>query len=121
MEQTRTHSISRKILSIVGLIIFNLGMMMLIGVLTLDSFANQNSRLGGYVISFLLPYLIVLKTPDLTTKSRLLKYGSGFILYVMLILIRVDIIHALKSGVLPCLLISIAVLVLSPKLNRSNK
>jgi hypothetical protein len=94
----------------VFLVAFNIILMLITGFLTLDSEANLNSRVGAYLLSFLIPLVIALKTPMMTGTERLLKFGSGFIVYIILALIMIPLQGALFTGLIPCLVISLAVL-----------
>jgi len=101
-----------KLLRIAFLVIINILLMMIIGYLTLDSKANFNSRIGGFLLSFFIPMFITFKTPDFSGIERLLKYGSGFILYVIIALIFVGLTDGIKTGLIPCLLIASSILYL---------
>ncbi len=96
------------------LILLNLIFMGIIGFLTLDSNANANSRLGGFLLSFFIPYLIVTLTAKMSPLERLFKFGTGYILYIIVLFIiqglKIGLLEGFKSALIPCLLISIAVL-----------
>lgn len=110
MELTTKKPLTETIIKGFFLIILNIVLMSIIGYLTLDSNANMNSRLGAFLLSILIPYFIVSKTKDMGGLERMLKFGLGFIIYVVLVLIRVELPHAIFCGILPCLLISIGLL-----------
>jgi hypothetical protein len=90
----------------IGLILINILMMSIIGYLTLDSAANSNSRTGAYLLSILVPYFICSITKKMSGLERLLKFGHGFIFYIVFALIMIGIPIMLFTGLLPCLLIA---------------
>jgi hypothetical protein len=110
MKLTTIKPLIKTILKVAFLILLNVGLMSVLGYLTLDQFANSNSRLGAYLLSILIPYFIISKTMDMNGLERTLKYGLGFIAYIILVLINVRIPYALYCGLLPCLLISTGML-----------
>ncbi len=110
MESVIKKSIARRIINGFFLILLNIVLMSIIGYMTLDHDATMNSRFGAFLLSILIPYFFVSKTKDMDGIERMLKFGIGFIIYIVLVLIRADISHALLCGILPCLLISIGLL-----------
>jgi transcriptional regulator with XRE-family HTH domain len=104
----------QKIISIFFLSTVNFVLMGIIGFLTLDADANLNSKLGGFLVSVFIPLFIVVLTRQMTGIERLLKFGLGYVLYFILLLItqglETGFVLGLVSGLFPCLLISLAVL-----------
>ncbi|MEM6722697.1 MAG: helix-turn-helix transcriptional regulator [Bacteroidota bacterium] len=98
------------ITEVVFLVLLNFVLMAVIGYLTLDSNANQNSRFGAFLLSFFMPYFIVTKTAHQAQLERMLKFGSGFILYFLLALIFVGFPVGFTSGLFPCLWVSLMTL-----------
>ena len=94
----------------IGLLLINLIIMHVIGFLTLDSFATFNSQVGGIIISILLPTVIIKFTPEMGRIERFLKFGLGNIIYIILVLIQVEIQHAITCFILPCLLFYLVLL-----------
>lgn len=92
------------------LIVINLILMSVIGWMTLDSEANLNSRFAGFLLSFFIPFFIVTITSKMTQTERLLKFGTGFLVYIILSIITVGFPTAFVTGLLPCLAISITTL-----------
>ena len=88
----------------------NLTFAAVIGFLTLDSEANLNSRVGGILVSFLLPLVILFLTPTMSGLERLLKFGTGFILYFIMTMIIQGFVVGFITTLFPCLLIAIVVL-----------
>lgn len=93
-----------------SLVITNLTLMTIIGWMTLDSEANLNSRFAGLLLSFLIPICIVFFTLKISRTQRLLKFGSGFLVYIILAIITVGFPTAFGSGLLPCLSIGLITL-----------
>ena len=100
----------RVIVNVLFLLILNFALMGLFGYLTLDSEANLNSRFGGLLLSFFLPFFIVWKTQNMSGLERILKFGSGFFLYIILIIIKLGFPAGFVTGLFICLTIALAVL-----------
>lgn len=109
-DQTKNNSLETKIVNVFFLIVLNLTLMAVVGYLTLDSEANINSRLGAVLLSFFIPLFIVQKTEKLNGIKRLLKFGSGYLIYLILVIISPGIPKAFVCGLIPCLIVSMAVL-----------
>lgn len=92
------------------LIALNLVLMAIIGFLTIDSNANTNSLFGGFLLSFFMPLFIVILTKQMSGIERLLKFGFGYIAYVVLIIILHGFALGFSSGLFPCLLLNVSIL-----------
>ena len=92
------------------LIPLNLILMLIIGYLTLDSDANLNSRIGALLLSFFIPFFITYKIPRMSGIERMLTFWIGFIVYIILALIKVRYQITIITGLIPCLQISLAIL-----------
>ncbi|MGO1585113.1 helix-turn-helix domain-containing protein [Mesonia sp.] len=108
LEKEKT--IGSKIINGLFLLAFNLMLMGIIGYLTLDSNANMNSIFGGVLVSFLLPFFIVIFTKEMNETKRLLKFGVGYMTYFILVLINHGFPTGFLTGLFPCLLLSLTVL-----------
>jgi len=102
--------IAKKLVDLFFLVALNSVLMGIIGFLTLDINANLNSRFGAILISLFLPGLIVFFTPNLTALERLIKYGSGFVLYFILVMTMHNFALGFTTALFPCLLLAVAVL-----------
>ena len=103
------------------LVIINFTLMGIIGWTTLASEAKINSKFAGFLLSFFIPIFIVFMTKNMSKTERLLKFGSGFLLYIILSLIIVGFPGAFISGLLPCLSICLLTLFYGDKiLNYKN-
>jgi transcriptional regulator with XRE-family HTH domain len=100
------------------LIPLNILLMSIIGFLTLDSEANFNSRIGAFLLSFFIPFFIAFKTPNMTGIERMLKFGTGFIAYIIIALVSIRYQAAIMTGLIPCLLIALAVLYYGKELSK---
>jgi len=96
------------------LILINFILMCIFGFTTLDSVANVNSKFAAFLLSFLIPFFIVYNTQKMKNIERFLKFGSGFIVYIILMFsihgFKVGIREGLLSGLFPCLIIALSVL-----------
>jgi hypothetical protein len=110
MEAIQKKSTGTMIANGFFLIVLNLALMTIVGYLTLDSEANFNSRVGAALLSFFIPIFIVSKTKNMSGLERMLKFGFGFIAYIIMSLIMVGFPHAFISWLLPCLIFALAVL-----------
>lgn len=115
-EKSKGNKIISLIINLFFLLVLNLVLMSIIGYLTLDSEANLNSRFGAFLLSFFVPIFIVFLTPQMNNQSRLLKFGSGFFLYILLVISKHGFPIGFVTGLVPCLLIAISVLYFGRKL-----
>lgn len=96
--------------------IFNIFFMMLVGYLTIDSFANSNSRVGALLICFLLPIFIVTRTLNLSGRQRVFRYGTGLIVYFIISIILHGVgLNMLFNAFYPCLILAVSVLLIGSK------
>ena len=102
------------------LIIINMTLMGIIGFLTLDYWANINSRFAGFLLSFFIPIFIVVKTRNLTRTERILKFGIGFFIYIISSIIIVGFPKAFVTGLFICLSICLLTLYYGDFLLKDN-
>lgn len=110
MEIIEKKSLSIAIINWIFLIALNLALMSIIGYLTLDSNANMNSRVGAVLLSFFIPIFIVMLTQKMSRIERILKFGLGFIAYIIIALIVVKFSETIVTGLIPSLFISLGIL-----------
>ncbi len=103
-------TILSKMVEFTFIILINLISMFVVGYMTLDSNANINSAVAGLLLSILIPLIIVFYTQQLDSNIRVLKYGSGYIIYALLVMIVSNIKIGFITGLFPCLIISLLVL-----------
>ena len=116
MELSQRTAIGTTIVTVVSFIILNMVLILIFGFLTIDSWANLNSRVGAFILSFFLPFFIVYKTREMADLERLLKFGSGLMIYMMIISIIAGFPHAFTSGLVPSLTIALGMLYYGGKL-----
>ncbi len=92
------------------LFILNLLLNSVIGLLMLDSESNINSKMGGLLLSFFIPFYICYNTQKLSGMNRMLKYGGGYIVYLLMSFIIIGLPKSIYTGLAPCLLLSLATL-----------
>ena len=73
------------LLNIGFLIVLNLTIMTMFGYLTIDSNTSTNSRVGAMGLGFLLAHFINSVTPKMTNIERLVKFGTGVMIYIIII------------------------------------
>ncbi len=116
MELSHKNLIGTTVVSVVSFIVLNLVLMAIFNFLTIDSFANINSRVGALILSFFIPFFIVYKTMKTPELERLLKYGFGFMIDIILIVIIAGFPEGITSALIPCLTIALGVLYYGGKL-----
>ncbi|MFS4455647.1 helix-turn-helix domain-containing protein [Maribacter sp. 2304DJ31-5] len=97
------------------LIILNLILITIIGYLTVAAGTNFNSRFGAFLLSFFIPIFMVNRTPHMSGIERMLKFGTGFMTYLIMIL-ALDVIRGLETCIIPCLVLSLAILFFGKRL-----
>ena len=114
IEQKKGKFIGSLVVNEVFLILLNLLLMLILGFLTLDSNANINSRIGALLLSFFIPFFIVFLTQKMNALERMLKFGTGFLGYIILLLIVQGFPEGfsagLRTGLFICLIISVGIL-----------
>jgi transcriptional regulator with XRE-family HTH domain len=119
-NQTQKRNILTVTINIIYYGLLNLILMFTIGYLTLDSEANFNSRIGGFLLSFFIPIFIVLMTKKMNPTERVLKFGSGYISYIIMLFSVRGFTQGFqsgwRSGLFICLLFAIGVLFYGDKL-----
>ena len=109
-NSSHENRILKKIINGLFLLALNFVLMGIVGFLTLDSNANLNSMFGGFLLSLFIPYFIVTLTKKMNGIERMLKFGIGYIVYFILIMVFHGFSVGFKTGLFPCLLISLSVL-----------
>lgn len=114
IEQNKVKSIGSLIVNGIFLVLLNLLLMSIIGFLTLDSNANINSRIGAFLLSFFIPFFIVLLTQKMNALERMIKFGTGFLVYVIMLMTVQGFREGFRSGFFTglfiCLILSFGVL-----------
>lgn len=103
------------------LIILNLVIISIYGYVTLAHNANLNSKFGGILLSFFIPYFIVSVTRSMSGLERILKFGSGHFYYFILTIVNLGFLRGFITGLFPCLAISLAILFYGGKIFRTNE
>lgn len=117
-ESAKRNRFISKAIDIIFLILLNMVLMMIFGYLTIDINAQTNSVIGGLLLSIFLPFFIVFLTQKMGPLERLLKFGSGFIVYFFLFLFAHGFPQGFVSGLYPCLLICVTVLYFGDNLTK---
>lgn len=92
------------------LVPLNIVLMIVPGYLCLHLDANTNSRVGALLLGFFIPWFLVSKTQQTAAVERLVKYGAGYMAYLLIALVQIGFIRSIGTFLLPVLLISLAVL-----------
>jgi len=95
---------------LLSLTILNILMLLPIAYLCLDSGANLNSQAGAFLLSLFIPIFIVYNTSKTNCLTRTIKYGSGIILYILLVFTLHGMREIVSSKLLFCMLIWVLIL-----------
>lgn len=110
VEEKDFGNLAQKIIHTTFLILLNLTIASIVIYLTVYNNANIYTRIGAFLLCILLPYLIVSLTRSSTGAMRLIKFGTGFILLIIVSLFQVKLATAVFSGAIPCSLIGLSIL-----------
>jgi hypothetical protein len=121
MELIKKRPVVEIIINWVFLLALNMLLMFITGLMTLDSYANLNSKIGGCLLSFFIPYFIATRTRWMSNTERLVKFGIGYFIYVILILINIPFSEVFMTGIGPCLILSMAVLYYGNELTKTRE
>lgn len=99
-NQEATKTFVQRLIRLAGYFIINLSLVFVLGYLTIDSKANLNSLFGAFILSVSLPFLILHYTKNLGKEERLLKFGMGLWLYVLLFAILHGPVVFLAKGLI---------------------
>ena len=102
------------------LILINAILIKIIGFLTLDTNANLNSLVGGFLLSIFLPFFIVVFTKKMTGLERSFKFGFGYMAGFILIIVNQGFRTGFKTGIFYCLLASLTVLYFGNELTKNK-
>jgi transcriptional regulator with XRE-family HTH domain len=108
------------ILTIFFLLTINITVISIIGFLTIDSEANFNSRFGAFILSFLIPIFIINLTKEMSNNERFLKFGLGYLLYLVGSIFILGFPLIFVFGLLLSLLIAIFTMYYGNQIIRKN-
>jgi transcriptional regulator with XRE-family HTH domain len=115
-KEKASKTIVQKLIYSVGYIIINLCLVFIFGYLIMDSNANFNALFGAFVLSISLPFLILHYTKNLIKEERLLKFGIGLWLYVILFAILHGPVVVFGKGLIyPVVIYSVVLFVLGKR------
>ena len=113
-ERKNYSNLGSKVVNMVFLILLNLLLMVIIGYMTLFQGATINSKVGGLLLSFFIPIYIVHLTPKMNPLERLLKFGTGYITYIIMVFVVMGFHKGFESGyhsgLFLCVIVSVGVL-----------
>ena len=96
----------------VFLVLLNLLLILTIALLVLDS--NMNSKIGAFLLSFFIPFFIVVFTQKMNALERMVKFGVSFLVYIIARMIingfQYELRIGLGSGLFFCVIILIGIL-----------
>ena len=100
----------KSILKLISYTGYNILVAALYGYLTIEVFANANSRIGALALSIVLPLLVIAKTPSFSRLERLTKFGSGLILYAIIGIVVQDVQVLFSTMFLPAIFLTTGLL-----------
>ena len=104
-KTSRKKTLLAKVINGIFLIVLNIIIVAIFGYLTIDSDANLQSKFGALLLSFFLPVFIVIKTSGMNGIERFFKFGTGLIIYTIIISTKTDFPSFFMTGLLPGLFI----------------
>ena len=114
--RSKPQSITAQAMIFVLLVILNVILIGMISYLTTDVEANLNSQFGAFLLSFFIPMFIVLATPKMKPIERIVKFGSGMVVYSILIFLIHGIAMSFISGLLPSTFIFLMTLIFGERI-----
>jgi len=128
LEEVQQFSQKRSIISFIingiFLILLNLLLMLITGYFTLSA-DSINCKVGGILLSFFIPFFIVYYSQKMNPTERILKFGSGYLMYPITLIYAQGFMGALRAGfsswLFSCLLISVGVLFYGNALLKAEK
>lgn len=109
-DKKEKKDLATKIANLFFLILLNLIFALIVGLLTLGARATLEIRTGAILLSFFIPFFVVWKTQNMSGIERLIKFGTGYFVYFILVLLTPGFIIGFVSVLYPCLFICICVL-----------
>lgn len=111
-------------LNLIYLVLLNLFFITIINFMTLDVEATLNSRVGGFLLSFCIPFVVIYFTQNMKPTQRVLKFGGGYI-FDILFLFTIQGWHegmkaGIQTGLFLCLIVSIGTLFYGDSLMRKE-
>jgi len=110
MKTLARKSSLKLVLKIISYSVINIFLAFLYGYLTIDILANTNSRTGAMILSILIPLYIIEKTANFTGMERLVKFGSGLILYAVAGILLHGVNILVTTTFLPAVLLTLLLL-----------
>lgn len=111
---TKNKSTLDFIINVIYLILLNILLASIIGYLTKPVEANINSRFGAVLLSFFIPFFIVYCTQKMSAAERVLKFGFGLIVDLIILFTVQGFFNGMKTGfgtwLFSCILIFIGTL-----------
>jgi transcriptional regulator with XRE-family HTH domain len=124
LNQKTKKTLGASALNLIYLVLLNLFFITIINFMTLDVEATLNSRVGGFLLSFCVPFIVVYFTQNLKSTERVLKFGGGYIFDIILLFIIQGWHEGMKAGIQTglflCLIVSIGTLFYGDSLMRKE-
>jgi len=114
IPQNKKQDIFKKIANLltqgIFLLLLNLALITITGYLTINHEANTPTRVAAHILSFLIPLFIVQFTTKMSGLERMLKFGFGFLIYLILVTSKQPMVKMFVQGFYTTQLISLGVL-----------
>lgn len=114
--KSKPQSITAQAMIFVLLVILNVILIGMISYLTTDTGASLNSQFGAFLLSFFIPVFIVSATPKMKPIERIVKFGSGMVVYSILVFLIHGIAMSFISGLLPSTFIFLMTLIFGERI-----
>lgn len=116
LKSTERKPIAEDLINLFFLVLINLVIVFIIGYLFIDSEANLNSRVGGFILSFFLAFFILHFTQSQTKVERFLKFGTGVLIYLIVLTLLHGFPIVFLSGLFTAIMIYLVFLLYGDKL-----
>ncbi|WP_241234685.1 helix-turn-helix domain-containing protein [Nonlabens ponticola] len=113
--------IGKRIANIFFLTVFNMSYITLISYMNFDHGASVNSYIASILLSFLIPAFIVYNSRFMSGLERLLKFGSGCFIFMIIILINFRLSGITLKLAVPSIMITAATLYFGSVLFKLNQ
>lgn len=110
VESRDPNYLIKRFVSLCFLIVMNLGIISIMAYLTIYDTANFNSRLIAIFPTILIPLIVINRLKNQSDYERFLRFGFGYISFVVFALFQINIEKAIFSGAIPYSIISLCII-----------
>lgn len=117
-KEAKRTQLTNLFITIFFLVILNIFLALLVGYTNLRALTTTAGNLAGLLLSFFIPHFIVLSTKKMNGAERLLKFGIGYFLYFISIMVLIffktnpwiAFLDLIRNGFFICLILAMCIL-----------